>query len=44
MAGTELNLVRKLIEDRENELRNAWKQHFNGCSHQHIEARPLASQ
>lgn len=26
----ELNLVRQLIEEHENEIRDAWKRHFSG--------------
>ena len=29
LADTELNLVRKLIEVHEHEIRNAWFRHFN---------------
>jgi hypothetical protein len=30
LTETELKLVRKLIEDHENEIRNAWTRHFVG--------------
>jgi len=30
LADKELNLVRKLIEEHENEIRNAWSRHFGG--------------
>jgi hypothetical protein len=30
LSNTELNLVRKLIEEHENDIRNAWSQHFGG--------------
>ena len=30
LSDTELNLVRKLIEEHENEIRNAWAKHFGG--------------
>jgi uncharacterized protein DUF4160 len=28
LGDTELNVVRKLIEEHENEIRNAWDRHF----------------
>lgn len=30
LSDPELNLVRKLIKEHEDEIRNAWSQHFNG--------------
>lgn len=29
LSETELNLIKKLIEERENEIRSAWKRHFS---------------
>jgi len=30
LPDTDLNLIRKLIEEHENDIRIAWKRHFNG--------------
>lgn len=30
LSGKELNLVRKLIEGHQNDIRNAWGRHFGG--------------
>jgi hypothetical protein len=30
LSDKELNLVRKLIEENENDIRNAWTRHFGG--------------
>jgi len=30
LADIELNLIRKLIEEREHEIRKAWSGHFSG--------------